>query len=98
MPRRTGQVGNTFFFVRPTHLPGAKPGTLYDSAKHEVWACSDRARKYYWSKWDGVDLEGRTVRPSQYDWGSPEFQEEAEKIVRFWMDTGIDGIIIDAVN
>jgi hypothetical protein len=38
------------------------------------------------------------VRLPQYDWGSPAFQEEAEKIVRFWMDTGIDGMVIDAVN
>jgi hypothetical protein len=32
------------------------------------------------------------------NWGTDEFQEEAEKIVRFWMDTGIDGMMIDAVN
>jgi len=90
--------GNTFFMVRPTHLPGSKPGTLYESSKHEFWARSDRAGKYYWSKWAGVDLAGNHVRLPQYNWGSPAFQEEAEKIVRFWMDTGIDGMIIDAVN
>jgi glycosidase len=32
------QAGNTFFIVRPTHLPGGKPGTFYDSTKHEFWA------------------------------------------------------------
>jgi glycosidase len=92
------QAGNTFFMVRPTHLPGGKPGTFYDSTKHEFWAWSARAGKYYWSKWAGVDLAGQDVRLPQYDWGSAAFQEEAEKIVRFWMDTGIDGMIIDAVN
>jgi hypothetical protein len=92
------QAGNTFFMVRPTHLPGGKPGTFYDSTKHEFWAWSARAGKYYWSKWAGVDLAGKDVRLPQYDWGSAAFQEEAEKIVRFWMDTGIDGMIIDAVN
>jgi hypothetical protein len=90
--------GDTFFMVRPTHLPGGKPGETYDSAKHEYWQWSDRARKHYWTKWAGVDLAGNEVRLPQYDWGSPELQEEAEKIVRFWMDTGIDGMIIDAVN
>ena len=84
--------------VRPTHLPGGKPGTFYDSTKHEFWAWSERAGKYYWSKWAGVDLAGKDVRLPQYNWGSAAFQEEAEKIVRFWMDTGIDGMIIDAVN
>ena len=92
------QAGNTFFMVRPTHLPGSKPGTIYESSKHEFWAKSDRAGKYYWSKWAGVDLAGNKARLPQYNWGSPAFQEEAGKIVRFWMDTGIDGMIIDAVN
>jgi hypothetical protein len=71
---------------------------LYDSKKHEFWQLSERARKYYWTKWEGVDLAGRPVRLPQYDWSRDEFQEEAEKIVRFWMDTGIDGMLIDAVN
>ena len=92
------QAGNTFFMVRPTHLPGGKPGTFYDSTKHEFWAWSERAGKYYWSKWAGLDLAGKDVRLPQYNWGGPAFQAEAEKIVRFWMDTGIDGMIIDAVN
>jgi hypothetical protein len=92
------QPGNTFFMVRPTHLPGSTPGTLYDSKKHEIWAWSARAGKYYWSKWAGIDRAGNDVRLPQYNWGSMAFQEEAERIMRFWMDTGIDGMIIDAVN
>ena len=86
------------FFVRPTHLPGRGPAAFYESAKHEYWEWSERARKFYWTKWGGEDRQGRKVRLPQYDWRSPAFQEEAEKIVRFWMDTGIDGMVIDAVN
>jgi len=86
------------FFVRPTHLPGGKPGTLYESAKHEYWQWSERAGKFYWTKWGGEDHQGNKVRLPQYDWRSPAFRDEAEKIVRFWMDTGIDGMVIDAVN
>jgi hypothetical protein len=81
-----------YFMVRPTHLPG------YDSTKHEFWQHSERAAKYYWTKWAGVDLAGNKVRLPQYNWSSNEFQEEVEKIVRFWMETGIDGMMIDAVN
>ena len=88
-----GSAGkHMYFMVRPAHLP------RYDSAKHEFWQYSDRAGKYYWTKWDGVDLAGNRVRLPQYNWGGREFQEEAEKIIRFWMDTGIDGMLIDAVN
>lgn len=81
-----------YFMVRPTHLGG------YDGTKEEVWAWSDRAGKYYWTRWPGVDLAGKPVRLPQYNWHAEEFQEECEKIVRFWMDTGIDGMMIDAVN
>lgn len=38
------------------------------------------------------------MRLPQYNWGAPEVQDYAERIIRFWMDTGIDGMIIDAVN
>ena len=96
--RRAASLGNSFFMVRPTHLPGSKPGTLYESSKHEFWAKSDRAGRYYWTKWAGVDKAGRRARLPQYNWGSQELQAEMEKVVRFWMDTGIDGMIIDAVN
>ena len=88
---------DTFFMVRPTHLPGAKPGTFYDSSKAEVWEYSERAGRYFWSKWSG-NVDGKIVRLPQYNWMSPEFQVEAEKITRFWMDTGIDGMLHDAVN
>ena len=55
-------------------------------------------RQVLLDRWDGVDLAGKAVRLPQYNWGSEEFQQECEKIVRFWMDTGIDGMMIDAVN
>lgn len=84
-----------YFMVRPKHLPTYPEAS---TIKNEFWQYSERAGKYYWTKWEGVDLAGKRVRLPQYNWGSPEFQEEAAKIVRFWMDTGIDGMLIDAVN
>jgi hypothetical protein len=88
-----GSAGkDAHFMVRPAHLAG------YDTKKHEFWQWSERAGKYYWTKWGGLDLAGKAVRLPQYNWGSREFQEEVEKYVRFWMDTGIDGMMIDAVN
>jgi len=84
-------AGDSYFFVRPK-LPG------YDAARSEFWQYSDRARHYYWTKWAGVDPQGKPVRLPQYDWSRPEWPEEAERVVRFWMDTGIDGMVVDAVN
>ena len=90
--------GDAYFMTRPTHLPGAEPGTFYDSMKGEFWQYSERAGCYYWTKWAGVDDEGNEARLPQYNWGDEQFQKEVERIVRFWMDTGIDGMMIDAVN
>jgi hypothetical protein len=91
-PPPTAGRPDPFFMVRPTHLSG------YNGAKVEIWAPSARAGKHFWSRWDGVDLASNRVRLPQYNWFSEEFQEECEKIVRFWMDTGVDGLMIDAVN
>lgn len=46
----------------------------------------------------GKDADGKTIELPQYNWNSVEWQDEAEKITRFWLDTGIDGIVMDAVN
>jgi hypothetical protein len=97
-PGPAGASTNTVFMVRPTHLPGGKPGTFYDSRKNEFWQFRERANRFYWTKWGGRDLKGNRVRLPQYNWGSEDFQKEAERVIRFWMDTGIDGMIIDAVN
>ena len=90
--------GDTVFMVRPTHLPGGKPGTFYNSEKDEFWQWSERAGKFYWTKWAGVDSKGNKVRLPQYNWQSPAVQEEMAKAIHFWMDTGLDGMVIDAVN
>ena len=85
-------TGSHYFFVRPTWLASYQP------EKTEHWVYSERAKHYYWTRWPGRDAVGKTIDLPQYNWNSPEWQHETEKIVRFWMDTGIDGMVIDAVN
>ena len=57
------------------------------------WQWSDLAQCYYWCHWsqDGY------AEP-QYNWASTSFQIYAKRVLRHWMDTGIDGVIVDAVN
>jgi hypothetical protein len=77
--------------------PGPPEGFLsLDWAGRGQWEYSQRAGKYYWTKWGVRDSSGKRVGLPHYDWANPEWQEEAEKILRFWMDTGIDGVIMDA--
>ena len=82
---------NSYFLVRPK-----QPG--YDPLKNEFWQWSDRAQQYYWTRWPGKDANGQTVRLPQYNWAGEAWPAEAEKVVKFWMSTGLDGMILDAVN
>jgi hypothetical protein len=60
------------------------------------WKYSESAGSYFWARWRAKDKDGKTIPLPQMNWGSKEWREEAERIVRFWMDTGIDGMLIDA--
>jgi hypothetical protein len=61
------------------------------------WIYSPVAKKYYWCRWDGTDKNNKTCYLPQYNW-SPEWQAEVKNNFRFWMNTGIDGMVVDAVN
>ena len=82
---------DSYFFVRPS-LPG------YDPLKNEFWQWSDRAHAYYWTRWPGKDANGNAIHLPQYDWSGKAWPEQANRVVHFWMNTGIDGMILDAVN
>jgi glycosidase len=59
------------------------------------WRWSDRAQSYFWVKWEGE--HGGHHLP-QFNWADPGWQTEARRIVEFWAATGIDGMVLDAVN
>lgn len=79
--------------------PPQQPDEYYlgGSKRWEKWVWSERAQHYYWSKWPGVDSTGKSCDLPQYYW-SKEWQDEVKNIVHFWMRTGIDGFVVDAVN
>lgn len=79
--------------------PPQQPDQYYlgGSRRWEKWVWSERAQHFYWSKWPGVDSTGKKCDLPQYYW-SEEWQQEVKKIVHFWMQTGIDGFVVDAVN
>ncbi|HTY85566.1 MAG TPA: alpha-amylase family glycosyl hydrolase [Silvibacterium sp.] len=83
--------GNSYFLLRPN-----QPN--YDAARNEFWQWDDRCQHAYWTKWPGKDAHGNPTHLPQYNWAGNDWPDEADKVVRFWMDTGLDGMIIDAVN
>lgn len=82
---------NSYFFVRPNLAN-------YVPLNTEFWQWDGRCQHYYWTRWPGKDKDGNTVHLPQYNWVDEAWPNEAEKVVRFWMDTGLDGMVIDAVN
>lgn len=62
------------------------------------WVYSREADAWYWSHWKYTSEDGRECAEPQYDWQSPAWQEYAGKVLNFWLGTGADGIILDAVN
>lgn len=83
--------GNSYFLIRPNFRD-------YDPHKSEFWQWDERCQHFYWTKWPGRDVQGNPIRLPQYNWVGADWPIEAEKAVRFWMDTGIDGMVVDAVN
>ena len=108
-PLRTWSYGakgplNTFSYGYDPAHPGPTDYWMgLKIIKPGIWEYSTRAGKYYWSKWggrhpDGLDDLGRRIQMPHYNWYNREWQEEAAKIIHFWMDTGLDGISQDAPN
>jgi glycosidase len=62
---------------------------------HGNWRWSERAQKYFWVKWEG---EKGGYHLPQFNFGDPGWQAEVRRILHFWLQTGIDGIVVDAVN
>jgi glycosidase len=83
--------GDSYFFVRPI-----KPG--YDPMKKEIWQWSEAAQRYYWTRWTGKDAHGDTTHLPHYNWIANAWPEEANHVIDFWMATGLDGMVVDAVN
>jgi hypothetical protein len=60
------------------------------------WKYSETAASYYWARWK-ADRPDKSVIPlPQVNWNDAGWRQEAQRIVGFWMDTGIDGMLIDA--
>jgi hypothetical protein len=69
------------------------PYFMNDSAGR--WCWSERANKYFWVKWEG---ENGGYHLPQFNFGDLGWQAEVQRILRYWLATGIDGMVIDAVN
>ena len=84
-------ASNSYFYCRPA-LPN------YDPLKSEFWQWSGGAHAYYWTRWPGKDADGHTIHLPQYNWKGTAWPDEAAHVIHFWMNIGLDGMVLDAVN
>ena len=54
----------------------------------DKWHWSERANAYYYAYWD-------SHLPS-YNYNTKEWQAESQRYLRFWLDKGVDGFVLDA--
>jgi glycosidase len=60
------------------------------------WQFSERAGSYFWTRWEARLKEGSRIGLPANDWRSDEWPQETVRILRTWMDTGLDGMLVDA--
>lgn len=77
-------------------IAGLPPGDPDIRPKTWGWQYSELAGSYYWARWEAKTKDGKAVGLPQTNWGGSEWPKEANRIIRFWMDTGLDGMLIDA--
>jgi len=82
--------------IPPEHPYFNWPREPESTEKTWGWQYSELAGRYFWAKWQTKDEDGNWVGLPQNDWGYDGWAEEVEKIIRCWMDTGLDGLTIDA--
>lgn len=56
----------------------------------KAWEYDSVTLQYYYHKFD--------VRMADLNWGNPAVAEEISRVLRFWLDLGVDGFRMDVIN
>jgi trehalose-6-phosphate hydrolase len=67
-----------------------KPNNWESFFGGSAWEKDTLTDQYYYHKFD--------KRMADLNWSSPELVAEVQKILRFWLDAGIDGFRLDVIN
>jgi glycosidase len=67
-----------------------KPNNWESFFGGSAWEKDSQTDQYYYHKFD--------KKMADLNWSSPELVAEIQKILRFWLDAGIDGFRLDVIN
>lgn len=55
-----------------------------------AWQLDTLTQQYYYHKFD--------TRMADLNWSNPKVEQEIQKVLRFWLDLGVDGFRLDVIN
>jgi trehalose-6-phosphate hydrolase len=67
-----------------------KPNNWESFFGGEAWKLDSLTKQYYYHKFD--------VRMADLNWSNPKVASEIQKVLRYWLDLGIDGFRFDVIN
>ncbi|PZD96999.1 glucohydrolase [Paenibacillus sambharensis] len=79
-----------YYIWRPGKEDGSPPNNWLSYLGESVWTYDPHTREYYFHLY--------SRRQPDLNWDNPKVRREMRNIIRFWLDKGIDGFRIDAVN
>lgn len=79
-----------YFYLRPAKEDGSLPTNWQSKFGGPAWEKFGDTDLYYLHLYDKTQAD--------LDWHNPDVRHEAEKIVRYWMDKGVEGFRFDVLN
>jgi len=78
-----------FYYWRDSKM-GREPNDWQSFFSGSAWEYDETAGQYY--------LHLFSKKQPDLNWENPKVREEIHKIIKFWMDKGVDGFRLDAIN
>lgn len=85
----TGPHSDWFMWSTDGNAPSPAPN---NDGNGRRWVYDTTAGQYYWASWCTDDFQ--TCGP-EFNWAKTSWQNEAKNILKHWLDTGIDGFVLD---
>ncbi|MDX1958438.1 MAG: alpha-glucosidase [Leptospiraceae bacterium] len=78
------------WYIWKDGVKGKPPNNWKAAFGGDAWEWDDLTGQYYY--------HGFTVQQPDLNWRNPEVKEAIFKMIRFWLDLGVDGFRLDVVN
>ncbi len=78
-----------YYYWRPAKADGSKPNNWKSFFGGDAWEYDEKTDEYY--------LHLFTKKQPDLNWENPKVRQEVYKIIRYWLDKGVDGFRMDVI-